>query len=65
MVWLADEQEVPVYQWDGIWDLSSLTRPGRVVAWAAFTDQPEMKPWPLLPPTRRTWYRSNNMDGGR
>lgn len=64
MVWLDDDREIPVYQWDGIWDLSPLTRHGRVLAWAAFTDQPRVRPWPLLPPARRTGYRSNS-EGGR
>jgi hypothetical protein len=65
MVWLDDGQEIPVYQWDGIWDLSPLSPPGRVTAWAAFTDQPGVPPWPLVPLARRTCYRSRSGSGGR
>jgi hypothetical protein len=64
MVWLADEQAIPVYQWDGIWDLSPLSPPGRVTAWAAFTDEPEVRPWPLLPVARPGYYRSRNANTG-
>jgi hypothetical protein len=60
MVWLADGQEFPVYQWDGIWDLSPLARPGRVLAWVAFADQPEVTPSPLA---RRTSYRGDREEG--
>jgi hypothetical protein len=64
-VWLDDDPELTVYQWDGIWDLSPLTRSGRVLAWAAFADQPAVRPWPLLPPPRCTRYRSAHGSEGQ
>jgi hypothetical protein len=65
MVWLDGEQDIPVYQWDGIWNLAQLTPPGQVVAWTAFTNRPQLPPWPLVAVASRSYYRSRNTYPGQ
>lgn len=57
--WDGDQEMVLVRQ-EGFWDLSPLTRRGRVMAWQRLADRPHLGWWPLVALPTRTTYRSRN-----
>lgn len=56
-LWWDGDQAVTVYRRGGFWDLSPLTRPGRVLAWQRLADRPHLGWWPIMPLTCRNTYR--------
>jgi hypothetical protein len=63
-LWWDGDQEVTVYRRGGFWDLSPLTRPGRVLVWERLADRPHLGWWPIVPLASRNTYRSGNAGAG-
>lgn len=56
-LWWGAEQAITVRRRGGCWDLSPLTRLGRVCAWLALVQRPQLGWWPITPPARRLLAR--------
>lgn len=52
------EHAIVVQRCGGIWNLASLARPGRVLAWARLISRPELGAWPIVSLSRRATYRT-------